>query len=631
MCGICGLVYTDHARPVDTRLLDRMNGTIRHRGPDDAGVYADGRAGMAMRRLSIIDVAGGHQPIGNEDGTVWIVYNGEIYNYRTLREDLAAKGHTFKTRTDTETILHAYETYGRRCVDYLNGMFAFAVWDMKMQRLFIARDRLGIKPLYYDHNPERLVFGSEIKPLLASGHIQTDLDIEGLYQYLTYLYIPAPSTIYTSVKKLPPGHTLTWQDGRITVEPYWDVSYAVDPATTETAALERLEALLTDAVRIRLMSEVPLGAFLSGGVDSSSVVAFMTRALDRPVETFSIGFPGEGPYNELSDARLAARHLGTNHHEMVVEPDAVALMPEIIEYLDEPMGDSSVVPTYLLSKFTRERVTVALAGDGGDELFAGYERYKPVRASLYYDRLPAFIRKRLMPPLLRLVPEVEQKDTLPARLRRIAGDLDRGYQATFLRWITNFNPDTVARLCAPELRSLFSRFDPYRPAHAYLDGAGDVHPLNRLLRFETKIYLSDDLLMKVDRMSMAHSLEVRVPLIDYRIVEFTATLPPEMKLKAFTTKYLFKTLAGRYLPREIVRKRKQGFVPPLREWFRNELGDLARDALLDRTARDRGFFVPEQIETMLDEHRSGVRSFHYQIWVLLTFEMWCRRYLDARA
>jgi asparagine synthase (glutamine-hydrolysing) len=629
MCGICGLIYTDPQRRVAEPLLARMNETIRHRGPDDAGAHIDGPAGLAMRRLSIIDVAGGRQPMHNEDGSVWIVFNGEIYNYRTLREELAGQGHAFVTQSDTETIVHAYEEYGPGCVAKLNGMFAFAIWDARLRRLMLARDRLGIKPLYYDHNPDRLVFGSEIKPLLASEHVRRDLDFEGLYQYLTYLYIPAPSTIYAGVKKLPAGHTLLWQDGRITVSPYWDVAYRVDPSITEAAAVERLEGLMEDAVRIRLMSEVPLGAFLSGGVDSGSVVAFMTRAMDRPVETFSIGFPVEGPYNELDDARRVAAHLGTAHHEMVVTPDAVDLMPQIITHLDEPMADASVVPTYLLSKFARGRVTVALAGDGGDELFAGYERYMPVQAGLWYDRLPGFIRKGLIRPVVRRIPEVEQKDALPARLRRMAGDLDRGYQATFLRWITSFNPAVIARLCTPALQDRFRPFDPHRTARAYLDGGES--PLNRLLRFETKVYLPDDLLMKVDRMSMAHGLEVRVPLIDYRLVEFAAALPPALKLKGFTTKYLFKKMAARYLPKETVQKRKQGFVPPLHAWLRGPLGGFARDVLLDRTARSRGFFASHEIETMLDEHQAGRRSFHHQLWVLLTFELWCRRYLDPPA
>ena len=629
MCGICGLIYTDRQRQVDVHLLNGMNDSIRHRGPDDAGVYTDVSVGIAMRRLSIIDVAGGHQPMSNEDGTVHIVYNGETYNYKALRDELIGLGHTFRTNSDTETVLHAYEAFGRQCVNRLNGMFAFAIWDSRTRRLFIARDRLGIKPLYYDFSPDRLVFGSEIKPLLASREIDTTIDFKGLQYYLTYLYSPAGTTIYENVRKLPAGHTLTWQEGQITIEPYWDLSYEEDSSLTEPEALERLEELLTDAVGIRLMSEVPLGAFLSGGIDSSCVVAFMMKALDRPVETFSIGFPGEGPFNELNDARTAATHLKTAHHEMVVEPDAVGLMPEIVEYLDEPLGDSSIVPSYLLSQFAREHVTVALAGDGGDELFAGYDRYKPAQASLRYGMLPAFLRKGVIAPMLQLMPEVEQKDSYLARLRRIMGDLDRGYQATFLRWITNFNRNTVARLCTPALQETFKANDPYDVAMNYLTAdAEKTAPLNQLLRFESKAYLPDDLLMKVDRMSMAHSLEVRVPLIDYRLVEFAATLPVHMKLKGFNTKYLLKKLGMRYLPDEIVHKKKQGFVPPLRDWLRGPLGDFARDILLDQTARARGFFVAEQVGAMLDDHRSGQRSFHHQIWVLLAFEMWCRRFLD---
>ncbi|MBT5875988.1 MAG: asparagine synthase (glutamine-hydrolyzing) [Candidatus Latescibacteria bacterium] len=632
MCGICGILYSDPLRHVTEQLLTRMNDTIRHRGPDDDGIYTDGQAGIAMRRLSIIDVSGGHQPISNEDGTVWIVYNGETYNYQGLREELIHLGHVFKTHSDTETILHAYEEFGNACVERLNGMFCFAIWDSRNRSLFIARDRLGIKPLYFDYNTERLVFGSEIKPLLASDEIDTSIDLKGFQYYLTYLYTPAARTIYKNVQKLLPGHTLTWRDGQITVEKYWDVSYTEDTSITEPDALEQLDELLTDAVGIRLMSEVPLGAFLSGGIDSSMVVAYMMKALDRPVETFSIGFPGEGPFNELNDARVAAAHLKTEHHELVVEPDAVGLMPDIMKYLDEPMGDSSVVPTYLLSQFARDHVTVSLAGDGGDELFAGYDRYKPAQAALMYDRLPELLRKGLIRPVLGLIPEVEQKDGMIARLRRIGGDLDRGYRSTFLRWITNFNQTTMGRLCTPELLEIFGELDAYDVANRYLDQDGSsTAPLNQLLRFETKAYLPDDLLMKVDRMSMAHSLEVRVPLIDYRLVEFAASLPVHMKLKGFNTKYLLKKLSERYLPDSIVNKKKQGFVPPLSDWLRGPLGDYARDVLLDQTARNRGFFKADEVSNMLDDHQSGRRSFHYQIWVLLAFEMWCRSYLDDTA
>lgn len=628
MCGICGLLYTDPHHHVEEPTLRRMNDTIRHRGPDDAGVHVDGSTGLAMRRLSIIDVAGGHQPIGNEDGSVWIVFNGEIYNYPALRDDLIQKGHKFATNSDTETILHAYEEYGTGCVTKLNGMFAFAIWDSRRRRLVIARDRLGIKPLYYDHSPDRIVFGSEIKPLLSSGEVERELDYSGMHQYLTYLYIPAPDTIFTTIKKLPPGHLLIWEAGQLTVESYWDVSYRVDHTLTEESAIERLDELLKDATRIRLMSEVPLGAFLSGGIDSSAIVAYMSRLMDRPVDTFSIGFPTDGPYNELPDARRVANYLGTNHHELVVTPDSVGLMGEITHFLDEPMGDSSVVPTYLLSKLAREHVTVALSGDGGDELFAGYDRYLPVQAGLWYQRLPAWIRKGLISPILNRIPEREQQDGQLQRLRRIMGDLDRGYQATFLRWITNFNVDVTARLCSADLRDRFRAFDTYHTARPYLNGPEE--PLNRILRFETKVYLPDDLLMKVDRMSMAHGLEVRVPLIDYRVVEFAATLPTGMKLKHLTTKYLFKKLNTRYLPPETLNKRKQGFVPPLQKWFRGSLGAFARDTLLDGTARQAGFFESAEIARMLDAHQKGERSYHHQLWVLLTFELWRRRFMDSK-
>jgi len=607
-----------------------MNATLRHRGPDDEGIYRNGNVGLAMRRLSIIDVAGGHQPICNEDETKWIVFNGEIYNHQGLRKELESRGHSFRTKTDTEAILHLYEEKKEDCVKDLNGMFAFAIWDERERSLFLARDRLGIKPLYYYHGNDPFIFGSEIKAISAAGVGQPELDFEALYHYLTYLYIPAPHTIYKNVRKLEPGHHLRLKDGKLEIKKYWTLRYHVVERFTEKSCLERLEALLADAVQIRLMSEVPLGAFLSGGIDSSTIVHFMHRLGEQKVKTFSIGFPAGEPHNELDHARKAARHLGTDHHEMIVEPHAVKILPEVIGFLDEPMADSSVIPTYLLSKFTREWVTVALAGDGGDELFAGYERYLAIQAVLKYEKVPLWIREALS-KVIGLTGETEQKEGSRARLRRALGDLDRGYEETFLRWITNFNGSLMERLCTPELKAHMVDIRPHDLARSYLNSRfeGDVpHPLNRMLHFETKAYLPDDLLVKVDRMSMAHSLEVRVPFLDHRVVEFVATIPPSFKIKGFMTKYILKRLMSKYLPEDIVYRRKQGFVPPLKDWLRNELRELVKDALLDRRARERGFFLPHRIEQLLNDHQNGKREFHFQIWVLLTLELWCRQYLD---
>jgi len=628
MCGICGILNVCGG-PVDVEGLKEMNAVLAHRGPDDDGFYVDGPVGLGMRRLSIIDVAGGHQPIPNEDECLWIVYNGEIYNHLEIRKELEAKGHTFRTRTDTETILHLYEEMGAACVTRLNGMFAFAIWDGRNRRLFLARDRLGIKPLYCYRDGEKFLFASEIKAILAAEDLELHLDLEALYHYLTYLYIPAPYTIYREIRKLMPGHCMTAAEGQLEVAQYWDLSYEVDHTLTERVCLDRLDALLADAVKIRLMSEVPLGAFLSGGIDSSTIVHFMTEPSDRRVKTFSIGFPGGEPYSELRYAASAADRIGTDHHELMVTPNAVKLLPEVIRSLDEPMADSSAIPTYLLSKFTREYVTVALSGDGGDELFAGYERYLPIQAALQYERIPSQVRRFILSPLIHLTEEKEQKEGYWARLRRGLGDLDRGAEETFLRWITNFNADLIETLCTEDLREAFRSFSPHALARSYLheNFRGDGYPLNRMLHFETRAYLPDDLLVKVDRMSMAHSLEVRVPLLDHRLVEFAAAMPPTFKLRGWTTKYIFKKLMARYLPREVVYKKKQGFVPPMREWFRDELKEMARDVLLSTDARSRGFFVPTQVERLLDEHQSGAREFHYQIWVLLVLELWCRDYV----
>lgn len=629
MCGICGILNLRGA-PVQAEALKRMNAVLAHRGPDDEGFYLDGPVGLAMRRLSIIDVTGGHQPIPNEDKTVWIVYNGEIYNHLEIRKELEAKGHAFTTHTDTETILHLYEEMGKECVTRLNGMFAFAIWDERDRTLFLARDHLGIKPLYYYRDEKKLLFASEMKGLLQAEDVKLHLDLEALYYYLTYLYIPAPYTIYREIRKLMPGHCMTVSDGQLDITQYWDLCYSVDHTLTEAACMERLDALLSDAVKIRLMSEVPLGAFLSGGIDSSTIAHFMTASSDRKVKTFSIGFPGGEPYSELRYAAAAAAHIGTDHHDLVVTPNAVELLPEVIRSLDEPMADSSAIPTYLLSKFTREHVTVALSGDGGDELFAGYERYLPIQAALQYERIPSFVRGSIFSPLIHLTKEMEQKEGYWARFRRGLGDLDRGSEETFLRWITNFNANLIETLCTKELRETFHSFSPHAMARSYLHETfrGDGYPLNRMLHFETRMYLPDDLLVKVDRMSMAHSLEVRVPLLDHRLVEFAATMPPEFKLRRWTTKYILKKRMARYLPPEVVYRKKQGFVPPLRKWFRNELKEMARDVLLSTKARSRGFFVPAQIERLLNEHQSGAREFHYQIWALLVLELWCENYMD---
>ncbi|MBL7074884.1 asparagine synthase (glutamine-hydrolyzing) [candidate division KSB1 bacterium] len=633
MCGICGVVYLDRGRSVGSEMLRGMSHTLTHRGPDDEGLFIDRNVGLGMRRLAIIDVSGGQQPIANEDNSKQIIFNGEIYNHLDLRESLVSNGHRFKTRTDTEAILHNYEKRGAACVQDLNGMFAFAIWDSERQSLLLTRDRLGIKPLYYYVDGEKFIFGSEIKAILACDDVDLTLDYQAIYYYLTYLYIPAPYTIYKQIKKLPPGHLLVLKDRILDIKKYWTLSYDVDPGLTVNKCTERIEELIADAVKIRLMSEVPLGAFLSGGIDSSTICNFMMKAGDGQVKTFSIGFPIKGPFNELEYSTLAASHLGTDHHQMVVYPDAVNLFSKIMDYLDEPMGDSSVIPTFLLSEFTRNQVTVALSGDGGDELFAGYERYLVIKSILVYEKLPGSIRDNVFAPLVHnFFKDTQQREGLWAQTKRFMNDFKRGHQETFLRLITNFNSSLIDAYCSPELKEEFKYYDPHELARSYFDGkflGNPSEPINALLNQETMMYLPDDLLFKVDRMSMAHSLEVRVPLLDHRLVEFAARIPPSLKIKGFSTKYILKKLMSRHLPHKIVYKKKQGFTPPLKEWFRNELRDYIREILLSRTARDRGFFNISGVKRMIDDHIAGRREFHHQLWVLLVLELWCRRYLDS--
>ena len=624
MCGIAGFIAPPGADTAGhAEVLDRMCRVIAHRGPDDQGAVAAGGVALGMRRLSIIDLAGGHQPISGCGGRVSVVFNGEIYNFQELRPELEARGHHFHTHSDTETIVHAYEEWGAACVERLRGMFAFAIWDEGERTLFVARDRVGKKPLYYTLTPGgTLVFGSELKSLLEHPEVGRVLDFEALDAYLTFGYVPDPLCIFRGVEKLPPGHHLTFAGGRLAVRQYWDFDFApAEGRRREEDYLEELRALLDEAVRIRLVADVPLGAFLSGGVDSSAVVGLMARASGRPVKTFSIGF-NEDSYSELKYARVTAERFATEHHEFVVTPDICHVVDELAWHFDEPFADSSAIPTYMVSKLAREHVTVALSGDGGDELFAGYTRYVVDRRRGGFARLPRLVRSGLMQPLSRRLPHGARGRNY---LYNVALDpLDR-----YIDSVSTFTSLTRPALYRDDFASQLgadgaaSRFREYAARVATGNG---VDPL---LYLDSKTYLPGDILTKVDRMSMAVSLEARVPLLDHKLIEFVTRIPADLKLKGLTTKHIFKRAVRGLVPDEILDRPKQGFGVPISQWINAELRGRIRETLTEARARQRGYFEPDYLGLLLDEHERGRRDHSAQLWSLFMLELWHRTFMDG--
>jgi len=625
MCGISGFVYHDPERSATPEVVERMCDTIVHRGPDDDGFYVKGNVALGMRRLSIIDLVTGHQPISNENGNVWIVFNGEIYNFAALRDDLRGKGHEFATNTDTEAIVHAYEEYGVDCVKRLNGMFAYAIWDEREQRLVLARDRVGIKPLYYYLDEKTLVFGSELKALLENPDVPRVLDHEALDAFLTFEYIPAPLSIFKGVRKLPPGHTLVLKNGEARIEQYWEVKQG-HSSVDETELSESLYDLIKDAVRMRLVSDVPLGAFLSGGVDSSAIVCAMSELMDRPVQTFSIGFD-DPSYNELVYARKVADHFGTDHHEEVIKPNVVDLVDGLVGYLDEPMADVSIFPTYLVSKLARRDVTVVLSGDGGDELFAGYDWYLAERYARYYGMLPRILRRRLLPKVMSLVPPSSQKKGAVNKLKRFVEGAALPDSMKHFRWNVFLTEDAKRSLYTEDLRATLNGNDTYSRFVAHLDRFDDSDSLWRQQYADIKTFLVDDILVKVDRMSMAHSLEARTPFLDHRVVEFAASLPKEMRIRGSTQKYLLKKAVENRLPEGITTRSKEGFSIPMKNWLRDELRPMMEEVLSPQRIREGGLFDSARIESLKSRHISGTANNAHQLWPLMMFQIWWDKYL----
>ena len=630
MCGIAGKLYRDPARPVESEVLERMSTVLAHRGPDDAGIYRQGSAGLVHRRLSIIDLSpAGHQPMANEDGTVWIVFNGEIYNFLDLRPDLFRRGHVFRSKSDTEVILHLYEEHGVDCLRFLRGMFAFAIWDAPRRQLFLARDRLGKKPLCYHWDGEAFRFASEAKAILQDPAVEPRPDPAGISQYLTYGYVPSPGSAFQGLKKLPPSHYLTWRDGRVDVTRYWRLERGCKAQRPEADWCREILDRLEEAVRIRLVSDVPLGAFLSGGIDSSAVVAMMSQASSRPVKTFSIGFD-QPEYDEIRYARRIAERFGTEHHELVVRPDAAGILPKLAWHYDEPFADSSAVPTYYVSQMTRQYVTVALNGDAGDENFGGYDRYLANLLAASFDRWPgAGLLRRAIRWGLRLWPPTGGRRSLLSRGRRFLDGLSDVRERRYARWFCHFYGDRKADLLSPAFQARLDGADALEILLTAYRESDAPDFVDATLGVDAGLYLPDDLLVKVDIASMAHSLEARSPFLDHEFMQFAATIPANLKIRGGTKKYILKRALADRLPNDILRRPKMGFGVPIDHWLRHELRELVHDTLLAPRALARGYFRPEVVRRLLDEHVRGRANWHYLLWNLLMLELWHRTHVDG--
>lgn len=609
--------------------------TIAHRGPDDKGAYLRDGVGLGMRRLSIIDLQGGNQPIHNEDESAWIVFNGEIYNYPTLREELSRAGHRMYTHSDTEVVLHAYEQWGEKFLERLNGMFGLAIWDRRKRVLLLARDRLGIKPLHYVQTPDSLLFASEVKALLVCPELQREVDPIALADYLALEFVPTPRGIIRGVRKLPPGHYLTWRqsDGDLLVHRYWDVnleaSEVADPPSDIDGSAAHLRAALKEAVRKELIADVPVGVFLSGGIDSSAVAAMMSELTPGNVNSFSIGFRDRS-FDESTYARMVAKHLGTNHRELTLEPHMLLdLVPTITEMLDEPMADASIIPTYLLSRFTREHVKVALGGDGGDELFAGYPTLQAHRLAGYYGRLPPFIRDGLVPTVVDRLPVSMENISFDFKARRFIRGARYPVGERHVRWTGSFTPDEMRGLLTPEVTEQLKVPAATAAVSHHMANLSLRDPLNQVLYLDMKLYLENDILVKLDRASMMASLEARVPLLNVDFVEHVARLPISVKLRRWRSKYIFKRAMRGVLPELVLDRPKKGFGIPIAKWFLGPLRELLLDTLVEDRLRNQGYFQAETVHQLINDHLSGRRDNRKQLWTLFIFQRWHDMYMAA--
>ena len=638
MCGICGKVNFSISNIINEELLHRMTNIIEHRGPDDTGFYMNKNVGLGIRRLSIIDLETGHQPISNEDKSIWIVLNGEIYNFVELRNSLVAKGHSFRTNSDTEVIVHLYEEFGEECVQKLRGMFAFALWDISAQKLFLARDRIGQKPLYYSIVDGSLIFGSEIKVILQDPKIERRIDRQALDEYLEYGFILSPKTIFKGIYKVPPAHYLTYNNGKINIKRYWNVEYNSDKNKSEEFYTQRLTELIHESVKLRLMSDVPLGSFLSGGLDSSLIVAIMSGMSNQPVKTFSIGYK-ENSFNELKYARIVSDHFNTDHHELEVNCEVESLLPKLVWHLDEPFADSSIIPTYYVSKMTKQHVKVALSGDAADEIFAGYRRYKARRMINYFNYIPKWIQDKFLYDLSRYLPE-SVAYTGTNNIKKCKRFLETARTVTKDPWFSSapiFNKEQKDRLYKNNFEKNLQFDSPkffdvnYQPPLPFVNlMPKDQDQVTHMLLRDLMTSLPEQMLNRVDRMSMAASLEVRAPLLDHKIIEFMATVPTSLKLKGFTSKYILKKSVEHLLPKNIVYRNKQGFAMPMASWLKHDLKSYVGDYLLSETSQSHNYFNKKYIEEIINKHNNGNHDYNKQIWTLLSFEVWHRTFLSGK-
>ena len=621
MCGICGIYNERSKEPVPTGLIERMAGAISHRGPDDSGIYLDGPVGLGIVRLSIIDLTGGHQPISNETGDVWVVFNGEIWNYKALRQELIEKGHRFCTNSDTETIVHAYEEYGLDCAKHLHGMFGFAIWDSLRKRLLLARDRVGKKPLYYTLVDGNLIFASEIKSLLYHPDVKREADVQALADYLSVRYVPAPATLFANIYKVQPGHWLLCENNTIREECYWDFTFGDTEHLPMEEYLQGIRQHIYRAVEERMMADVPVGAMLSGGVDSSIVTGVMSKLTNHPVKTFSVGFDHPA-YNELPYAKLVANHFGTDHYELVVNStDLTKYWPLLTWHRDEPVSEPSDLGVYLISKLARQHVKVVLSGEGGDELFAGYPKYVVDWLAGYYHLFPAAIRNQLISPAL---------DRLPYSMRKLkatARNLSQPAPERWMSWFGVFNGSLRENLLSASTRDRID-MDASRVFRRWLASNPQRDDLSSMLYLDTKIWLPDNLLMKGDKMTMAASLEARIPLLDYKLIEYAASIPSNVKIKSLKAKYLLKRAFVDFLPESILTRKKMGFNVPIGTWFREGQRDLISRLLLSERARSRDFLNNASVTKLLDDHLAGRTNYEKQLFILASLELWFRVFID---
>ena len=619
MCGICGFVNLDRTQPANPAVLESMRDIIRHRGPDDAGLYIDGPVALGHRRLSIIDIGGGHQPMSNEDGSVWIIFNGEVYNYVELRRDHLEGRHQFASHSDTEVMIHAYEDFGKDCVKYFNGMFAFAIWDSRTQTLFLGRDRVGVKPLYYTIQGGTFIFASEIKAILQHPAVARRVDPIAVDEFMTYGYVQGARTAFDGIFRLPEGHTLTLRDGAVTVARYWDLEFKPDETRSEQDHIDRVRELLTDSIRLRLRSDVPLGVLISGGMDSSAVVGLLSRGVGK-IKTYSIGFDAGSEYNELHYARRVAQHFGTDHHETILAPEVFReFIPKFIYHMDEPVTEAAALPLYYVCDLAARDVTVILSGEGSDELFAGYPIYRYMRLMETYRHVPSALRDAAAAILRGLRPDAKTDKYLALA----AQPLEQRYLNVHL-----YDVRLRGTLYTKDFSNAVHA-DPFEPIADIYSHTRQWDLLSRLLYLDTRSWLPNDILIKADRMSMAKSLELRVPFLDYRLIEYAATIPSRYKLRGSTSKYILKQMLKDVLPSWVLERRKMGFPTPVALMFRNELTTYVQSVLTDPSTERRGYFDPAAVRTLIDQHVSGQADHHSALWRLVVLEEWHRQFIDA--